>query len=275
MKEIEKFKKAILEEYPRMDLDSEFSFKCHPGVTCFNQCCADVNIFLTPYDIIRLKKRLGITSGEFLSKYTLMPFDENSKFPVILFEMQENEKKCCHFVGEKGCTVYEDRPWACRMYPLGMASPSDDPNNTEKEFYFLLKEDVCHGHKEDNKMTVSDWVKDQGIEQYNEMGEHFKEVTLHPFLQNEENSLNPAQVDMFFTACYNIDKFRDFIFKSSFLDKFEIEEGLIEKIKNDDVEMLMFGYRFIKFSLFGEPTLQIKTNVAEAKEAELKKKKKI
>ena len=63
MKEIEKLKETILKDYPRLTRDSEFSFACHPGVPCFNACCGDVNIFLTPYDIIRLKQKLGIKIG--------------------------------------------------------------------------------------------------------------------------------------------------------------------------------------------------------------------
>ena len=59
MENFEKLKRAVLDEYPRMDLDSTFKFSCHPKVSCFNQCCRDVNIFLTPYDVLRMKKRLA------------------------------------------------------------------------------------------------------------------------------------------------------------------------------------------------------------------------
>jgi Fe-S-cluster containining protein len=123
MREIERLKEEILKDYERLNEKSEFRFACHPGVPCFNDCCGDVNIFLTPYDIIRLKNNLGIPSGEFLSEYTVSPFDKNLKYPVILLKMNDDEKKSCPFVGENGCGVYEDRPWACRMYPLGLASP--------------------------------------------------------------------------------------------------------------------------------------------------------
>ena len=47
---------------------STFRFACHPGVSCFTQCCRKLDLFLYPYDIIRLKKRLGISSEEFLDK---------------------------------------------------------------------------------------------------------------------------------------------------------------------------------------------------------------
>jgi len=105
MREIENLKKAILEEYPRLSEDSEFEFSCNKDVPCFNDCCGDVNIFLTPYDVLRLKNHLEISSGEFLRQYTISPFDENLKYPVVLLKMNDNEKKSCQFVTEDGCSV--------------------------------------------------------------------------------------------------------------------------------------------------------------------------
>jgi Fe-S-cluster containining protein len=270
--EIERLKKAILNDYPRMSEESEFCFKCHKDVPCFNACCGDVNIFLTPYDVIRLKNRMGVTSGEILSKYTLSPFDENTKYPVLLLKMEDNEKKSCPFVTEEGCSVYEDRPWPCRMYPLGLASPKDDPQNIDKEFYFLLQEDVCKGHQEDNKYTVSEWLEDQGLNEYTEMGELFKEITLHDFFE-KGGQLEPQKMEMFFTACYNIDRFRAFVFGSTFFNKFEVDEETKNKIKDDDIELFKFACRWIRFAFFGEATIRIKTGVAEAKKKELDEKK--
>jgi len=275
MKEIEKFKESILKEYPRLNEDSKFKFRCHPGVSCFNECCADVNIFLTPYDIIRLKNRLGITSQEFLDKYTIIPFDKNLPYPAVLLAMREEGKKACHFVTEKGCSVYEDRPWACRMYPLGMASPKDaGATPAMNEFYFLLKEDICKGFCEEREQTVSDWLNDQGIIEYNEMGELWKDLTLHPYFQAEEGMV-PEKIEMFFLVCYNLDRFRSFVFESSFLKKFEIEQETIDKMKGSDVELLKFGYRWLRFALFGEKTMDVSADVLETKRSELKAKKKI
>lgn len=273
MREIEKFKEEILKEYPRLTKDSEFTFRCHKGVPCFNECCGDVNIFLTPYDIVRLKNKLGITSAEFLKKYTLVPFDENLMYPVILLKMNDDEKKTCPFVGKDGCGVYADRPWACRMYPLGMASPRDDAGNTDKEFYFLLKEPICKGFEENKKQTVGDWLESEGIEEYNLMGQDFKELTLHPFFSDKKN-LSPQKIEMFFTSCYDIDKFRDFLFGSSFFDKFEIEDTAKDKIREDDVELLKFGHRWLRFALFGEKTLTVKKGIFKAKKEELAEKSK-
>ena len=44
----------------RVSLDNKFRFKCHKKVKCFTQCCRGIKITLTPYDVIRLKNRLGL-----------------------------------------------------------------------------------------------------------------------------------------------------------------------------------------------------------------------
>lgn len=271
MKELENLKKTILEEYPRLSEDSTFKFHCHKGVSCFNDCCGNVNIFLTPYDIIRLKNNLGITSGEFLSKYTISPFDEKLQYPVVMLKMEDNEKKSCPFVSEDGCRVYADRPWSCRMYPLGQASPKEGSGALDDEFYFLLKEGVCKGFEEDKQFTVSDWIKDQGIEDYNELGEIFKEVALHDSIR-EGKGMSPEKIEMFFVVAYNIDKFREFVFKSSFFDRFDVDDETKNRIEDDDVELLKFGFQWLRFSLFGEKTIEVKSDVLEAKKREIEQK---
>ena len=267
MKEIENLKQQILKEYPRLDKDSKFTFKCHPDVACFNKCCSDVNIFLTPYDIIRLKQNLGISSTDFLKKYTISPFDQNLKYPVIMFHMKGDEKKC-HFVKEQGCSVYNDRPWACRMYPLGQATPGETSEDLDEEFFFLLKEDVCKGFEENREISVSDWLDDQDIIKYNEMGEEFKEITTHKYFA-EGGELTPDRVEMFFLACYDIDRFRQFIFGSSFFKKFDVDEKTQARMKEDDIEMLRFGYQWLRFALFGAKTMAMKDDVIVTKKKEL------
>ena len=274
MREIEKLKRTILKEYPRLSEESSFKFDCRRGLPCFNECCGDVNIFLTPYDILRLKNNLGITSGEFLNEYTIFPFDENLKYPVVLLKMKDDEKKNCPFVGSEGCRVYLDRPWSCRMYPLGLASPKEDSAGLDREFYFLLKEDICKGHGEDRELTVAEWLADQGISEYNRLGAEFKEITLHHFFQEGKN-LTPEKIDMFFLACYDIDRFREFVFGSSLFDKFEVDNERRTRIREDDVELLLFGYAWLRFALFGEKTLTVKENVLEAKKKKLEKKTKL
>jgi Fe-S-cluster containining protein len=258
MNEINNLKKAILEEYPRLTEDDTFRFACHPGVPCFNECCSDVNIFLTPYDILRMKNRLGISSMEFLDQYTLTPLDPNLKYPILMLRMQEDEKKRCHFVSPDGCTVYDDRPWACRYYPVGLASPKEGESQVEQEFYFLLHEDVCKGFEEGRDWRIKEWKVDQGVARYDEFGRLFKEITLHKYFQSGR-ALEPRLMELFHMACYNLDKFRLFITESTFLNRFALEPGQVEKITTDDEELLRFSFTWLKFALFGEKTVRIRS----------------
>jgi uncharacterized protein len=246
--------KQILENYPRLTEEDSFTFSCNPDVPCFNNCCADVNIVLTPYDVLRLKRRLGIESGDFLDKYTLMPFHKDLRLPSPILKMQDDEGKACHFVGEQGCTVYEDRPWACRMYPLGLASKADDEKVRETGFYFLLQEDKCKGHGDGGTQTIAEWLDGQGIRPYNEWGETYKALRFHEFFRGDKE-LDPRQMNMFFLACFDLDAFRRFVFDSTFLRRFEVDDETLDEIRTDDEKLMLFGIKWARFSVFGEADL--------------------
>jgi uncharacterized protein len=256
LKNMEEMKESILKDSPRLTEDDSFRFACHKDLPCFNACCCDVNIVLTPYDLIRMKQALGISSEEFLEKYCLVASSSSQKLPIVMMRMREGGKKQCHFVGDEGCTIYNDRPWACRTYPIGVASPTDKETQGDR-FYFFMKEDVCRGFEEDKEWTVRSWLADQGSDEYDRLGEMFKEINLHEhFLQG--GTLEPAKLEMLHMVCYNIDKFRRFIFESKFLERFVVDDETVEKIRKDDVELLKFGFRWLKFALFGEDTIQIR-----------------
>ena len=92
-----------------------FKFRCHKDIPCFTECCADLKLLLTPYDILRLKNRLDLSSDAFLEKYSKTILDNNARFPMIRLQMLDDNKKRCPFVTPDGCSVYEDRPGACRI----------------------------------------------------------------------------------------------------------------------------------------------------------------
>ncbi len=253
---------GILKDQARMTPDDQFTFHCGPHLDCFTKCCHDVSIVLTPYDILRLKKAQGMDSTQFLEKHTLPLFGEQQKFPLTILRMDPDTKKC-PFVTEQGCQVYADRPWACRMYPLGVAKPKN-PTPTDQPFYFVLHEELCHGHGQGKTRTVREWIAEQGIEEYEMMGASFQELVLHDFW-NRGPALTPQQAEMFYMACYDLDRFRRFVFESRFLELFEIDEARVEALRGDDEELLEFGLLWLRFSLFGEKTMKIRREVVEAR----------
>jgi Fe-S-cluster containining protein len=255
---------AILKETPRMGLDDRFTFSCGPCLDCFTQCCRDVTIVLTPYDVLRMKRALGIDSSELLEKYTLAPQFPGQKFPIAMLKMQGEDKRC-PFLSESGCGIYANRPWACRMYPLGAAEPKN-PTPDDQAFHFVIREDLCHGHDQGCPVSVREWISGQGAEEYEMMGAGFKALTLHDFWEGDK-PLTTQQADMFFMACYDIDRFRRFVFETRFLDLFEVDEARIEAIRTDDEELLDFAMQWLRFTLFKERSMKIRREVAAERRA--------
>lgn len=244
----------ILHQQPRLGRDDSFTFECGRQRDCFTKCCRDVSIVLTPYDVLRLKRALGIEGSEFLRCHTISPFTKDQKLPVVLLKMGQDG--ACPFATPEGCSVYTHRPWACRMYPLGAAEPKS-ATPEERGFHFLIREDLCHGHGQGREWTVAHWLRDQGIEQYELHGASFKDLMLHEFWDGKEE-LTPQQMNMYFMCCYDLDRFRRFAFDSTFLARFEVDEARVEAMRGDDEELLEFAMQWLRFLLLRERTMKIK-----------------
>jgi len=243
---------ATNRQYRWLDVNDKFNFACNNSLSCFATCCYDINIFLTPYDVLRMKKATNTTSEEFLARYTILQAGRQG-LPLVMLNMNNEDKKC-PFVNILGCKIYENRPWSCRMYPLALASA-----NTGEEFYFIIEnEPSCLGFKQEKTWTIKTWIKSQNIELYDNKNKTFKEITLHPYFQNGNKKLSYQQAKMFYMACYDLDRFKKFLFETKFFDIYDVESEVIEKMKEDEEELLNFGFRWLKFSLFWENTLKLK-----------------
>lgn len=233
----------------------KFCFACHQSLPCFTRCCAELELVLTPYDIIRLKNRLHLSSGVFLYRHTAVSADRLSGLPVVRLKMQDDDARRCPFLSPKGCVVYADRPGACRLYPLGRAA-SKLSKTQLGERYFTVKEPHCLGWKEEKEWTIQAWLADQGLDEYNTMNDSFMDIVTGRPPKTLRRLSNP-QLKMYYMACYDLDAFRGFVFESSFLDRFDLAEARLDRIRTDDIELMTFACRWLKFSLFGEMTLQI------------------
>jgi len=234
----------------RLCNDDSFSFSCRKELECFNRCCRDINLYLTPYDILRMKRRLKIPSYEFLKTYAFPLFPEEIGHPVILMKMLPDETKNCPFVGSDGCIIYDDRPWSCRSFPLGPL----DGSGSEFE---LIKRDFCLGFEGARKYSVRRWRENQNIGFYEEMNNEWKNLTHHEKFTSR-NLLQGEARDLFFLASYNIDEFRNIVFRGNFLDYFEVQKKLLKKMRSDDTELLRFAFKWLRHVLFGEGVLQRK-----------------
>lgn len=262
----------------KLSLESPLKFRCHPGVRCFTACCGGIKITLTPYDILQLTKRLAIPAHEFLHRYTTPTYLEKTDMPGVILKLREEDNKC-PFVTPEGCTVYSDRPTACRYYPVGMAdfheggSRDADGNETSKEeekFFFLVKEDHCKGFEEDKQWTIGEWRADQGVDIRDEMNKDWLRLVMRRKSFGQQATLSEQAKRMFFMASTDIATFRKFIFESSFLQTYEIDDETVAKMREDDVELMLFSFKYLAATLFGAKGLKIREEKLQAKIAEIK-----
>ncbi len=186
--------------------DEEFNFSCHPGVDCFTDCCRELELALTPYDVLRLSRELGITTSDLLEQYCLIECEADDIFPRVYLGMVDDGRAGCPFVSEKGCAVYEGRPGACRTYPLGRAACRNISGRC-RAFHVLLREDHCHGFDEPVLQTIDLWTTDQGLEPYNQFNDMLMTITQHIRIQNDMR-LSAAQQQLFIDTLYDLDGFR-------------------------------------------------------------------
>jgi len=240
---------------------TEISFRCHKDIKCFNACCSNIDITLTPYDIIRLKQRLDMSSSDFLNEYTVpYEFDKDSIAGVKFKPVEDGT--ACRFMVDEGCSVYEDRPTSCRYYPVGLVSMRKSDEYTDSASYALVQEDHCLGHKEDRKLTIEAYRDEQGVDIYDEMSRGWRQLILKKKSSGAtigKPTLKSRQ--LFFMTMYDVDRFRTFIASAGFQDSFDVDEERMAKMLTDDVELMLFGYDFMKQVLFAEETIPLKEGI--------------
>ena len=227
-----------------------FVFDCHPQVTCFNACCRDLNQFLTPYDILRLKQHLGLSSGAFLETYATEHLGPQTGLPVVTLRCQA-PGALCPFLSPGGCGVYPARPTSCRLYPLARAIARNPASHRTEEHFALIRESHCQGFCSGTARSPRQWMKSQQLASYTEFNDLFLEliglknrVTTDPLPLRDQH--------LFRTALYDLDRFRLQIENSAIADDYGLSAEAVQALLTDDEVLLRFAHRFVKREVFGE-----------------------
>ena len=233
-----------------ISLDEPFRFACSETVPCFNECCRDLNQFLTPYDIVRLKGHLGLTAEDFLNQYCSQHAGPQSGLPMVTLKPNETRQLTCPFVTPAGCRVYADRPSSCRTYPVVRAISKSRETGEISERFMVLKESHCLGFYENKEQTVRQWIEQQGIAVYNEFNDRLMEII------SLKNRLMPGPLDVksrdiFHLALYDLDNFRSQIFEKNLHPDVQIDQTLMQAAQTDDAALLKIGIQWVKREVFG------------------------
>ncbi|HKV53331.1 MAG TPA: YkgJ family cysteine cluster protein [Candidatus Binataceae bacterium] len=132
---------------PAMDRSSAFSYLCN---RC-GRCCHNQVVALSPYDLVRLARAAGVSTGEAIRRYTIR------RGSILKFDASAG----CAALEGAACTLHRGRPLACRLYPLGM----EHRTAGGEEFAMLEPARGSLGVYGGNG-TVEDFLEAQGTEAY-------------------------------------------------------------------------------------------------------------
>jgi len=227
--------------------ESSFCFQCRPELACFNRCCREATVILSPYDILRLSRRLGLATREFLSRYTRREAESRSRLPLVL--VKHGRTGGCPFLGECGCTIYTDRPAACRLFPLTQGSELTPQGVVDH--YFLRRLTYCEGLAAKQEWTVAAWLADQGFGEFHQP----RRAWLTLLLKQGQPGRTPPDdrvLSQFYLVAYDLDGFRTFLFESAFLRRHGLDAEAAAPLKSDDLALLRFSAAFLEELLFPE-----------------------
>jgi len=204
-----------------------------------------------------------MSSKDFVARYTL-PFELDAHgMPGLKMATRPGTAECA-FLGDEGCTVYEDRPAACRYYALGNMAVRKTDSAAVEDVYFVVKEAHCLGHEEEQTQTVAEYRRDQDIEIYDAMNREWRDIVL------KKRSSGPTvgkpserSLQLFDMCSYDMDSFREFIASEGFGEIFDLDAEERTRVEGDEDELLKFSLRFLKQILFGEVTIPLKSDARE------------
>jgi hypothetical protein len=197
---------------------------------------------LSPYDLLRLKTCLGITSGEFLQRYARQEIEPQSNLPLVFIDPFRTDEPGCPLLGPQGCTVYAHRPAACRLFPITMGSRLT-PSGVE-DYYFCRTLTYCRGFDTDVQWTLASWMASQGFAEYNQGRRPWIEVLLKIGLE-PPLEIDARVQDLFATLAYDFDRFRRLVSEPAFLEAYRVDPRESALLQTDDLALLNFIYRLL------------------------------
>jgi len=227
-----------------------FSFRCHPNVPCFTECCRELELALTPYDVLCLCKELQMSSEEFIDRYAVVEQDATGGFPKVYLGMVDDGRASCPFIGTNGCTVYNGRPGACRAYPVGRGATLDG-NGDVHEIHVLVCEEHCKGFAEPHSQNVGEWFENQGLTEYNRINDEVLTLLQHEKIRKGMR-LAQEQIDNFMLSLYKVDEFRKVVAAPDSLPGLQLDDRELADILEDDTTLLRFGIHWLKETLMAD-----------------------
>jgi Fe-S-cluster containining protein len=116
---------------------------------CASNCCTSGEpIVLNPYEIALICRESNMSYEDLLD---IVDTDRADGFPLVMLPREP----ACHFWTKQGCSIYNARPLACRLFPIGRVY------DTMQSWFVLPGRNLCEGLVPEPARTVADYLKTQ------------------------------------------------------------------------------------------------------------------
>ncbi len=144
-----------------------------------SRCCPHKLIQVNPYEIARLARFFGLSTGDFRIAYT-------ERDGTLL---KRNEDDACIFLGEWGCGVHPERPLVCRLFPLGRRVAADGTETWVRTSPHPESEGEFTGDG-----TIADYIAAQGALPFMQAADDYADWVRKAYAAADEAGTEPVDV---------------------------------------------------------------------------------
>ena len=128
---------------------------------CLSNCCTkSAPVVLNPFEIAAICRKSGLSYEDLLD---VVETDRADGFPLVMLPRDP----ACHFFTSRGCSIYDARPLACRLFPLGRVF------HEGRSHIVLPAQNVCAGLSPASGCTVADYLAQQDTATQIEMADQW------------------------------------------------------------------------------------------------------
>jgi Fe-S-cluster containining protein len=130
---------------------------------CTSNCCTkSAPIILNPYEIAHICRESKLSYEDLLD---IVETDRAKGFPLVMLPRDP----ACYFWTGRGCRIYQARPLACRLFPLGRVFSNGQSH------IVLPQLNVCSGLASSPTKTLTEYLREQDTSIYIQMADRWIE----------------------------------------------------------------------------------------------------